>query len=126
MSVIDAQFAELQTRCPPASLTRLGSGAYLITVPDYELPAGWSRPKTTIKFIAPPGYPMAKPDCFWADQDLRVGGSPGIPQSCGHNPIPEVGTPQLWFSWHVATWNPNVDTLLTYFRVIERRLFEVR
>jgi hypothetical protein len=68
---------------------------------------------------------MAKPDCFWVDPDLRVGVS-GVPQASGMNVLPEVGTPQLWFSWHVQTWNANIDTLLTYFHVIERRLLEVR
>jgi hypothetical protein len=125
MSLVDLQFAELQNECPAATLQRLGSGAYLVTVPDYELLPGWSRAKTTIRFIAPPGYPMAKPDCFWTDSDLRVGTS-GMPQASGMNVLPEVGTPQLWFSWHVQTWNANIDTLLTYFHVIERRLMEVR
>ena len=125
MSLIDDQFAELREHWPTATLTPLGSGAHLITVLDYALRPGWSRPTTTIKFIAPPGFPMAKPDCFWADPDLRV--EPGrIPQNSGQNLIPEVNTPQLWFSWHVQTWNPNIDSLLTYFRVIERRLEEVR
>jgi hypothetical protein len=68
---------------------------------------------------------MSKLDCFWTDPDLRVGAG-GVPQNSGQNPIPEVGTPQLWFSWHTQSWNPNVDSLLTYFRVIERRLAEVR
>jgi hypothetical protein len=121
MPIADQQFAILQQYYPQAVLHTLPSGAYLITVPGFRLPTGWSQPQTTVYFIAPVGYPMAKPDCFWADPNLRL--SNGLmPQASNIGPIPDVGQNQLWFSWHTSHWNPNRDNLLTYLRVIEERL----
>jgi hypothetical protein len=64
-------------------------------------------------------------DCFWTDADLRLA-SGANPMNTGGNPIPHIGVPHLWFSWHVGTWNPNNDSLLTYFYVIRRRLSDPR
>jgi len=50
----------------------------------------------------------------------------GVPQATGANQIPHVAGPNLWFSWHVASWNPNSDGLLTYLYVIKRRLHDPR
>jgi hypothetical protein len=74
-----------------------------------------------IKFIAPVGYPLSRPDCFWADVDLRLT-SGSMPQNSANNPIPHRVENHLWFSWHLASWNPNSDNLLTYLNVIKRRL----
>lgn len=105
---------------------RLPDGSYLISIPAVPLRAGWSKESVTVKFIAPVGYPFAPPDCFWTDGDLRIKQSGAVPQSTGANPIPHKGGGFLWFSWHVSTWNPNVDNLVTYLRVIKRRLDSVQ
>ena len=121
MTTIESQFESLQTAYPNALLERLGSGAYLITVPQYVLVPGWSKPQTDIKFIAPVGFPASRPDCFWVDHDLRLANG-ATPQNSGNNQLPEVSSQQWWFSWHVQAWEPNSGTLISYFRVIEKRL----
>jgi len=120
MPIADQQFAILKDRYPFAELHTLPSGAQLITIPNIPLPAGWSQPQSTIHFIAPVGYPLAKPDCFWADRDLRLRHG-GMPHASNVTAIPETNQLQLWFSWHTQHWNPNRDNLLTYVRVIEER-----
>jgi E2/UBC family protein E len=122
---LQEQFEILKSEYPEASIQQLPSGAALIVIPSFSLPKGWSQDKTTIKFIAPVGYPFAKPDCFWVDQNVRLQNQT-MPQSSGLNAIPEVGGNHLWFSWHVGQWNPNRDNLSTYVRVIEERLKDPR
>jgi hypothetical protein len=122
MTPLQQHFEVLRAEYPTAILAPLSSGAALISIPDFPLPPGWSRPTTTVRFLAPVGYPLAKPDCFWCESELRLQ-SGGMPQFTNQTPIPEAdGSPQLWFSWHVNQWNPSRDGLLTYLRVIERRL----
>jgi Prokaryotic E2 family E len=122
---LQEQFELLKSEYPEASLQQLPSGAALIIIPSVPLPKGWSLDKTTIKFLAPVGYPFARPDCFWAEQHLRLQNQ-SMPQNTGFNPIPEVGGNNLWFSWHLGQWNPNRDNLSTYVRAIEARLKELR
>jgi hypothetical protein len=125
MSLILAQFEVFKGECPEAELRPLPDGSHVLTVPDCPLPAGWSKARTAIKFVAPVGYPQGRPDCFWTDPDLRLANG-AAPQNTGGNPLPGTTTPHLWFSWHVSTWDPNQDNLLTFFHVIERRLQELR
>jgi hypothetical protein len=120
MTPLEAQIELIKSLYPEAQFRKLPSGAGLITVPSVALPSGWSKAATSVRMLVPLGYPLAKPDCFWADSDLRLRNS-GMPQASGFNAIPEVPEPGLWFSWHVAQWNPNRDTLLTYLRVVEDR-----
>ena len=61
----------------------------------------------------------APPDCFYADPGLRLAGG-GMPTNSGLQPL--AGQPLMWFSWHVASWNPARDTLLGYIRFIAERL----
>jgi hypothetical protein len=125
MTPLQMQFEILKSEFPNANLQMLPSGAALIAIPDCRLPSGWSKEKTTIKFLAPVGYPFAKPDCFWIDEQVRLQNGT-MPQSSGFNPIPEVDGNHLWFSWHVGPWNPNRDNLSTFIRVIEARLMDPR
>ena len=122
MSVLQVQFEELKKRFPPSQLTALSDGSALVSVPGAPLPAGqWNRDRTTVYFIAPNGFPVAKPDCFWAEPDLRlVNGA--LPKNSAVQSPPFGDGPKLWFSWHVDPWNPNRDTLTSYFWVILSRL----
>lgn len=97
------------------------SGAVVITVRDVDLPQGWNRTHTDIRFVVPAGYPFAAPDCFWADEGLTLDGGQQ-PTASNNQPLPETGANGTWFSWHVASWNPNSDNLLTFFRLIRQRL----
>jgi len=129
MTPLEQQFKVLQTLrgCGNASLRRLPSGAQLVTIPELKLPPGWKPKIVTLMFLAPPGYPAAKPDCFWlspAPVRLDTG---GVPQNSNDiNEMPEVGRAGTWFSWHLQTWNPNSDSLVTFFNVIMQRLTPAR
>jgi len=118
-----------------ATTEALANGAQLVRIPNFQLPEGWQVPNSpehivTIVFFAPPGYPASQPDCFWLEPvGVRLTGG-GTPQNTNDsNPIP--GYPKqpphgTWFSWHVQQWNPNTDSLITYFKVIKNRLFPAR
>lgn len=121
--IVEQQLDLLRKDYPEASATPLPTGAHLITIPNVAIPHGWNRQTTTILFLAPPGYPGAQPDCFWVEPGqmrLEAGGTPqGANDS---NPIPGAPPRQLtWFSWHLQSWNPNQDSLVTYFNVIMQR-----
>ena len=125
MTPIEQQFEVLRSTVAQATLQRLPDASHLVIVPAFQLPDGWSKPSVDVKFIAPVGYPLARPDCFWTDSDLRlINGA--APINTGNNPLPYSAGSHLWFSWHVASWNPNNDSLLTYFYVIKRRLHDPR
>jgi hypothetical protein len=125
MTPTQQQFEVLRGTAAQASIQGLPDGSQLIIVPAYELPDGWSKPSVDVKFIAPVGYPLARPDCFWTDADLRLK-TGGVPMNTGATPLPFSPGTHLWFSWHVAAWNPNNDSLLTYLYVIKRRLHDPR
>jgi hypothetical protein len=125
MTPVEEQFEILRGYENGAVLQKLPDGSHLITIGGVKLPSGWSKAFVGVKFLAPVGYPFSKPDCFWTDPDLRLAnGNP--PMNTGSNPIPHVNSGGLWFSWHVASWNPNFDNLLTYWYVIKRRLCDPR
>lgn len=125
MTPIEKQIRDFQETSgyPQAVATRLQSGAYLIEVPKVKLPAGWNQNEVTVLFIAPPGYPAAQPDCFWTQTGgLRLQDGTTPQNTNDANPIPEVGQRGTWFSWHLQSWDPNRDSLKTYFNVIMQRL----
>lgn len=118
--VLDEQLATLREMFPQASMENAEGGAVLITVPDVPLPPGWNQTATTVRFLAPAGYPMARPDCFWTDPSVRLA-SGGMPQNGGLNSIPGRTDQHMWFSWHLQAWNPLSDSLVTFLRVIQTR-----
>jgi hypothetical protein len=119
--VINGQLTDIRARFPEATVCQLPSGAALVTVPDFEIAPGWSARRTTVRFLAPVGYPYAAPDCFWADAELRLANGT-MPQNSAINPIPETSLQGLWFSWHLQKpWNPNVDCFLTWLATIDAR-----
>ena len=91
----------------------------------FALPPGWNKSQTRIWVVVPVGYPVAKPDCFWTEQDLRLQ-TGSMPNNTGNTHLPHHNEPLLWFSWHATKWNPNKDTLLTYLRLVEARLRDAR
>lgn len=124
--VIAMQLAQLQQRFTGAHVQYLPSGTPLVIVPDVLLPVGWNKALTAIRFVIPPGYPHAQPDCFWVDADVLLA-TGALPQNSGATPIPETNEPALWFSWHLKNaWEPNRDTLSTWMSVILRRMEEIR
>lgn len=133
--MIEQQFDALvalrmEQRAPTPTRTRLPNGGYLIVVPEVGLGQGWNRRTANVLFVAPPGYPAARPDCFWVEPaGLRLAGGGTPANSNDANPIPgdiEPARRTTWFSWHVQSWNPNTDKLVTYFNVILQRLKPAR
>jgi hypothetical protein len=125
MTLVEEQHEELAKKFCGATCVKSPDGSYLVTVPNFVLPEGWTPNTTTVRFIAPVGFPASRPDCFWTDHNLRLEGGRN-PQNTGQNPLPHGPNPLLWFSWHVEKWSPNSDSLLSYFRVIENRFHELR
>jgi hypothetical protein len=122
MDPVELHLARLRQRIGDATSQELPGTGWVVRIPGVHLPPGWSKPKTGITFVAPQGYPFAKPDCFWADADLRLANGT-IPQNTQpNNPIPGLPDQLLWFSWHVEPWNPNRDDLVTWFAIIKQRL----
>ena len=97
----------------------------IVVIPDYSLPDGWSNKTTTVRFVLPPAFPHANPDCFYADSDLRLLGG-RIPQNTQQQAIPGLSGQYLWFSWHPKGWRIGRDTLTTYLRVIRQRFEDLR
>lgn len=134
--MIEQQFKELRSqledRSPSsdATLTPLPNGGALIKITRVDLGHGWNRQTADVFFVAPPGYPNAAPDCFWVEprpMRLKSGATPQ--NSNDSNPIPGDNEPDrrtTWFSWHVQGWNPNTNSLWTYYLVILDRLRPAR
>jgi hypothetical protein len=114
------QLLALQQRHPGTSATPLPSGATLIRIPNFRICDGWNRNAVEIRFLAPHGYPYAQPDCFWADEGLRLN-SGLMPQNSNISPVPETSENGCWFSWHLASWTPGADTLMTFVAAIVDR-----
>jgi hypothetical protein len=76
-----------------------------------------------VHFLAQPGYPFAKLDCFWTDGDLRLSsGNP--PQNTGRSGPAELQQ-LLWFSWHTDHWNASRDDFLSWLASIRDRFARV-
>lgn len=125
MNPVELQFSILKQYMSEAKLQPLPDGTYLISVPNIQLNPGWSKSNTHVHFIAPVGYPLARPDCFWTDSDLRLANG-ALPQNTAINSIPHTVGNFVWFSWHLGSWNANNDNLLTYLYVIKARLHDIR
>lgn len=127
MGIVEDHFALLKARqrFGGATLTDVPNGTYVVKIPDFRLPEGWSANTTTVYFIVPVGYPVAKPDTFWTDGSLRLRGG-GVPMSTGGQHLPGLPPDLQWFSWHPSSWNPNRDNLLSYVAMIANRFREPR
>lgn len=120
MGPVDVHVERLKSRHPDAVLRDMPGVGMLISIPNLPLPQGWTKPSTSVHFLAPQGYPYAKPDCFWTDADLRLVGG-GVPQNTGSNAAANLGH-LLWFSWHTDHWNAGRDDLLSWLASIKERL----
>ena len=123
-TLIDKHFERLKERCPAATFLALPSGAGLITIPLEPLASGWSAREVTLRFIAPNGYAVAAPDCFWVEPKLTLAGD-GMPKNSQQQcPIPETDIVAHWFSWHVESgrWCANRHDLLAWYGLCQKRL----
>lgn len=134
--MLQSQFEELKQRLSrksPASevtLTTMSNGGALIRISGIELDGGWNRDKADILFVAPPGYPNSAPDCFWVEPSgFRLANGVTPQNSNDSNPIPgdnQPGRTTTWFSWHVQGWNPNRNSLNSFFQLVTDRLKPAR
>jgi hypothetical protein len=124
-SIVDKQAEELTGKYPGTILRVRADGSCLVNIPNYFLPVGWNKQTTNVYFVVPVGYPTAKPDCFWTDKDLTLANG-ATPANASVNANHGEAEQLLWFSYHLSSWNPNTDNLLTYVRVIQKRLEELR
>lgn len=125
MGLVDQHLEFLKRHYPTADREPRADGSALITISDFPVPAGWNKTSSGILFIAPTGYPQGRPDCFWADADLRLANG-GMPANSGINANYGGAVPKLWFSYHPDSWNANLDNFFTYVKLIRKRLIEAR
>ena len=125
MDKLEADFRELKGTYPSAELARRPDGSALVTIRNFRLKHGWNADMTTVSFLVPVGYPIARPDTFWADEGLRLSNG-GMPANSGLNSNYGGPKPLLWFSFHPSGWNPNHDNLVTYTNLIKTRLADAR
>src|SRR5712691_5121090 len=112
------QLASVGKVYPDAAIHPVGDGTHVVRV-RLPLCAGWNAASTLVRFVVPIPYPAAQPDCFWTDPDLRLANG-AMPTNSGMQPL--AGEQMMWFSWHLASWNPTRDSLLCYVRFIAERL----
>ena len=62
MTIPEEQGVELEKKYPGTTCVRMPDGSYLVTVPNVVLPEGWTPHTTTVRFIAPVGFPASRPD----------------------------------------------------------------
>ena len=123
MPVADKEVQRLRSANQRAQMVAMPGAPTVVVVPAVRLPSGWNASETTVRWVLSPAYPAAQPDCFFADLNLRLA-SGAMPSNSG---IQQLGNEQLlWFSWHVQSWRPGRDDLLTYLRFIERRFVDAR
>jgi hypothetical protein len=108
-------------------------GHNLIFVPGVLLPKGWDKTICTVLFLAPPGYPAARPDHFFTDIEVRLAKNKAIPHNTNVSNgeyLGHLGWPQwaksMWWSWHLQMWDPNRSSLFMYMKVIQQRLSVIR
>ena len=121
MDAVDQALSRLKRKYPGSLLQRRPDGTALITIPEFRLSPHWNKPKTSLMFILPVGYPLAPPDTFWTDADLRLAHG-GFPSNTDLNTRYGGPEPRLWFSFHPATWSPSQDDALTFVQLIRQRL----
>lgn len=130
----EAQLEELKQRISQrnwgteVTMADMPNGGTLIRVVGIPL-TGWNRTHANVLFVAPPGYPSAMPDCFWVEEaGLRLANGDTPQNTNDSNPIPGDTQPRsaTWFSWHVQSWNPNKDSLTSFFHSIMDRLRPAR
>lgn len=125
MRSVSGDFEELRRLYPSAELEQRADGSAVIKISGFPLSRGWNAAVTTVLFQVPVGYPIARPDSFWADDTLRLANG-SLPTNAGFNANYGGAKPLLWFSYHPSHWNPQSDDLVTYVNVIKSRLREPR
>lgn len=92
-----------------------------VVLQAYRIPySHWNRSATDLMVICQAVYPNAKIDMFYVTPGLRLA-SGGMPKS-GDTEESHAGRSWQRFSWHVNSWNPAHDSLISYLDVVKDRL----
>lgn len=122
-AVAELELQSLEARYGDVAVVPQPDGSVHVVVESVRLPPGWSQASSRIVFVLPVGYPAAQPDCFFAEESLRLA-SGALPQNAG---IQQLGNATwLWFSWHLTSWTPGRDNAVTFAHFIESRLANAR
>lgn len=131
---VETEFEDLKAylkseRGLEAQIQPLRTGGRLVIIQNVPIGPGWTRATSDVLLLAPPGYPAARPDCFWVSPQLRLAGG-RMPQNCNDGTVipgdPTGGRALTWFSWHLQTWDPNKDKLATFYKTVMKRLIPAR
>lgn len=122
-TVAASELESLRARYGEVAVSPQPDGSVHLVIADVRLPPGWSQASTRVAFVLPVGYPAAQPDCFFADERLRLA-SGGLPQNAGLQQLQDVNW--LWFSWHLTSWTPGRDNAVTFAHFVESRLANAR
>lgn len=91
-----------------------------VIIRSYPLPPTiWNEPSADLLIKTHPTYPNAAIDMFWIDPPISL--RSGSPVS-GTTTDTQFGKEWQRFSWHVKSWDPAHDNLLTYLTVVDDRL----
>lgn len=91
-----------------------------IIIKSYPIPPDiWNEPHADLLIITHPTYPNATIDMFWLDPPISL--RRGVPANATTMEM-QFGREWQRFSWHVGSWNPAHDNLLTYLKVVDHRL----
>lgn len=96
-------------------------GVANVEIAKYPVSSGYyNKQAVTLLLRLPLSYPNGRPDMFWVDEDFVLKDSK-VPKSADQI---ECWLGRRWrrFSWHLSSWNPGADNLLTYLEFVNTRL----
>lgn len=102
-----------------ATLTQ-SDGWAMVVLHDVGVAVGFNKASTNVLLKLPLSYPHGKPDMFWTDVDLVLANGDTPKQADSVEPA--LGKDWRRFSWHLSSWNPASDSLLTFIEFVEHRL----
>lgn len=102
------------------SVEVIRENGFCVIIKDYPVPERvWGRRGVDLLVVAPDSYPNGQMDMFWVDPPLYLEGAKA-PNGTGSES--KCGRTWQSFSWHVPSWKPAFDNLLTYLYVVDSRL----
>jgi hypothetical protein len=92
-----------------------------VEIPQYPIKyQHYNKTSVCLLLRLPLSYPNGKPDMFWVDEDFLLKDG-RVPKS-GDVFENWLGRRRRRFSWHMSSWNPGADNLLTFLEFINNRL----
>lgn len=79
----------------------------------------WNRATVDLLVVTHLAYPNSKLDMFWVDPTIALKNGT-VPKAI--STANKFGRTWQQFSWHVNSWNPGHDSLVTYLDVVNDRL----